>query len=147
MKLPIDKFKSIMYINIVINLKQEDIKMREVEKVIVRATDLLEVSRHIIDSITSEVLLIVRNGKFCLQSRTEDKDVIWTTGWKEVISGTDCTYGFSADDYLKVLELVIGGFEDIDADYVSFIFTKDRKLTRVATSDGSVWFDYAHKLN
>jgi hypothetical protein len=136
-----------MYIINVNKIKKEDTKMRETEKVIVRATDLLEASRFIIDSITSEVLLIVRNGKFCLQSRTEDKDVIWTTGWKDVIIGEDCTYGFSAEDYLKILELVKGSFENNDIDYVFFIFTKDRKLTRIATLDGSIWLDYAYKLN
>jgi hypothetical protein len=121
--------------------------MRETEKVMVRARDLAEASRFILDNLTSEVLLIVKDNKFCLQSRTEYKEVIWTSDWSHTLNKSDdCVYGFSASDFLKILSLALNN-TDLGTDYVSFIFTKDRQLTRVATAESSLWFDYAYKIS
>lgn len=117
--------------------------MKEAEKVVVRAEDLVNLAQFTTDQDTAFVLLIVRNDKFCLQTRTADDSVIWTTGWRRTITSDDCVYKLTVEDFLHILSLI---FEDLDTDYVSFIF-KDKKLTRVSTINDSVWFKYADKLN
>jgi hypothetical protein len=117
------------------------------ERVMVRARDFAEASRLILDSLASEVVLIVKNDKFCIQARTEDDEVIWTSDWNHTLSKSDdCVYVFSLSDFLKILSITLYNTEDLDTDYVSFIF-KDKQLTRVATSESSLWFDYANKIN
>jgi hypothetical protein len=120
---------------------------KDLDIVRVKATDLLELAKSIVDVDIAKVLLIVCNDKFCLQSRTANDCVIWTTSWKRTIKSDDCVYSFALEDFLDILELAIGDYDGLDADFVSFIFTKDKKLSRVATASDSLWFDYANKLN
>lgn len=118
-------------------------RRQDLDIVRVRATDFVEMVKSIIDDTVYNVVLLSRDNKFCLLSRTSDKEIVWVSEWKHTLNEADtCKYMFPLNDLLTILDFI----PDHYYGFLSFIFTKDGKLTRVATSQESLWFKYSNKI-
>jgi len=121
--------------------------MRQIDKVVIKTEDFEKASRFYLPRDVEYALLIVKNGKFCIQYRRDDDSVIWTSDWRDTIVSDDCVYRIQIIDFSNIILMidndntVLGG-----TDYVAFIFMNNL-FTKVSTMHDSMCIDYAFRLN